>query len=104
MSPELRADLVTFIDLALKSRIKQGRSARVNQALGVVSTNMGISRALIQERLRRYWKTDWTFDRVTAVVAELAQRGVYKQTEQGYRTTSWADVQALRDDLAAVSS
>jgi hypothetical protein len=95
MSATLEDDIKHFVGLALQSRVKAGKSARVNSALGVTSSSHGISRALIQERLRRYWRTDWSLDRVTAVVTELVARGAYRLTPHGYRT-SWERLEALK--------
>lgn len=95
MSATLEDDLKHFVGLALQSRVKAGKSARVNSALGVTSSSHGISRALIQERLRRYWRTDWSLDRVTAVVNALVERGAYRLTPHGYQT-AWETLEALK--------
>lgn len=95
MSATLEDDIKHFVGLALQSRVKAGKSARVNSALGVTSPNHGISRALIQERLRRYWRTDWTLERVTAVVNALVERGAYRLTPHGYQT-AWETLEALK--------
>lgn len=95
MSATLEDDLKHFVALALQSRVKAGKSARVNCALGVTSSSHGISRALIQERLRRYWRTDWSLERVTAVVTELVERGAYHLTPNGYQT-KWEVLEALK--------
>lgn len=95
MSATLEDDIKHFVNLALQSRVKAGRSARANKALGVAGKNQGISRALIQERLRLFWGTDWTLERVTTLVNELVERGAYRKTPHGYQVV-WETLEALK--------
>jgi hypothetical protein len=100
-------DLRTFARLVLNSGVAAKSGVRAKARVLMPRTqhsSVGISRHEIQIRLRQFWNTEWTYERVTAVVKELEARGVITRRESGYRLNDESAIEALAKGEAACTA
>ncbi len=98
------ADLRTFAALVVKSAIYGATGVRAKARVLLPRgdpTAVGTSRHEIQLRMRKFWKTDWTYERVTAVVGELERRGVVVRRDAGLRLADADAIETLAKEEAA---
>ncbi len=96
----MSADLHTLCALIQQSTLPRYSGVRSKSRVLMPRTKhsgMGISRLEVQRRMRVYWRVEWTYERVSAVIEEMARRGLVMLTSSGYRLVDADGVAALAE-------
>lgn len=93
--PEV-TDPQTFAALVIQARVAASSGVHFKaRCLIPESDCTGTSRLEIQTRMRRFWKHEWSFERVTACVQGLVDAGAVAKLANGFRVVSWERLGAV---------
>lgn len=88
---DVPADVRAFAALAVRARHSSSR-----RGFPVLNLHTGLGRYEIARRMRLYWRTDWSNERVSDVLSYLVQAGaVVASGAGGLVVTEWERVEAL---------